>query len=139
MTETYDDPVITKAESCASTDLSFDDIAAIAVYLYADVEYEKEAEKSLQKFISVCSGSNEKLNEMDKDEMETGIGWDGLYNDKFRDILEEYGLKSEIDKYGSFGWRDEEGAHFGDSSGFFPFYLHEKSLRESIQEGKRGG
>jgi hypothetical protein len=126
-----------KWEKCAKEMLSFDDKAAIAIYLYADVALKPQAMKAIKKFRQVCSLQFPELRTIDVDTLETEIGWDGLYNSQVKEIVEqEFGFKTFVDTYGAYCWEDKKGEKTcGDQSGFFPFYTSEKLLREDLEEG----
>jgi hypothetical protein len=126
-----------KWEKCAEETLSFDDKAAIAIYLYADVALKPQAMKAIEKFRQVCSLQFPELRTVDVDTLETQIGWDGLYNSQVREITEqEFGFPTFVDRYGAYCWIDKKGEKVcGDQSGFFPLYVNEKLLRKRLQEG----
>jgi len=127
-----------KWEKCAKEMLPFDDKAVIAIYLYADVALKPQATKALQKFRQVCSLQLPELRTVDTDTLERAIGWDGLYNDAVREIVEkEFGFKTFVDHYGAYCWEHKRHAEHvcGDQYGFFPFYTSEKLLRKRLQEG----
>lgn len=116
---------------------SFDDIAPPAIYLYADLKYKNQTRTALNRLKKKCSQVSEvkSLKVSDVINGNDELGLDGLYNEKFEEILEDYNFKTEIDSYGAKCFRDAEGnRHCGDSSGFYPFYLDEKTLREYLEE-----
>jgi len=113
-------------EECARDNLSFEEVAPVAITLYADLEYEKEAKPTLRKVARVCRVTQQQA--------EDDIGWDGLYNEKFEEILEEYPVSTFIDQWGARCWRTPRERVCGDSSGFYPWYLTEKRLRQRIEE-----
>lgn len=121
---------IAELERCIDEKLSFNDIATVTVCLYADLKYCPKAEKVLEKAKKKCP------TELSKSDIEREVGWDGLYNQRMREILAEYGYKTWVDKWGAYCWTDSLGNHCGDSSGFFPFYLHEEVLRKDLDRGK---
>jgi len=125
-------------EKCAREKLSFNDIASVTIYLFADVTFEKKALKAMEKFRDVCSTEHPELRKARIGTLEREIGWDGLYNDEVRRIAEEeFGFKTFVDKYGAYCWIDDFNNKIcGDQSGFFSFYSDEKVLREHMKEGK---
>lgn len=127
--------------SCAS----FNDIAPVAIYLYADVQLKIGATAALKRLKQKCSSVPE-VREMDAKDIIDGrdvLGFDGLYNEKFEEILGEHGLRTWIDKWGAKCYEDARGVkHCGDDSGFYPWVTNETTLKEKIKaEGiwsKRG-
>jgi len=125
-------------ETCAKTLLSFDDKAAVAIYLYADVKFKPNAAEALERFRKICSVLHPELKTVSAEKLEREIGWDGLYNDEVRDLaIDGFGFRTFVDRFGAFCWVDDFGNNVcGDQSGFFPFYADERSLRERMMEGK---
>ena len=116
---------------------SFDNIAPIVIYLYADLKYEKEAVNALKKLKNQC-----KIDEVQKflvKDLKKGnvpdIDFSYVYNQLFKSILKEYSFETYIDEYGAYGWIDNNGdKHSGDSSGYYPFYMDEETLRKNLAD-----
>ena len=114
----------------------FDDIAPIAVYLNADLKYKNEAEKALKQLKKDCGHIPEIASLTPKDVKDGELGFDAghVYNRLFEMIAEGYGTIA-VDKYGAWGYIDECGnEHWGDDSGFFPWYLDEETLEKDLEE-----
>ena len=127
------DKYLDDAERCILKRLSFDDVAVMTVYLYADIKYADEAKKVMKKFKKVC-GDVDRVKYMDEEDIEA-LDWKQVYNLKFTEILDRHGLKTYIDEYGSLGWIDRcRYKHFGDDYYIFPLYLDEDTLEEHIKE-----
>jgi hypothetical protein len=123
-----------KILSCAR----FDDIAPVSIYIYTDSKYKDQARKSLTGLKRRCKGIPDVQDMKIKDVMDGDdvLGFDRLYNKAFEGVLSEYGLETEtyVDKYGAYCYRDKNGhSHCGDDSGFYPWYLDEKTLRKDIE------
>ena len=114
----------------------FNDIAPIYIYLNADSQYSKEARQALK---NLKRKFPEDFKDVSFRDLETyDISWRYIYNSIFEDILNEYGYESETDRYGSYGWTDEEGnKHFGDDLYTFPYYLDEEELRNNLSQEKK--
>ena len=115
----------------------FDDVAPIAVYLHADLKYEKEALDALKSLKEKCGHIPEiasLTSKQVKDGDTPSVDMAHLYNRLFEMIAEGYGTIA-VDKYGAWGYIDECGnEHWGDDSGFFPWYLDEKTLKKNLEE-----
>jgi len=123
-------PEIAKLERCINKELSFDDIASVAICLYADLKYCPQAKKALKKAKQKCP------TELSTEELETAIGWDGLYNERVEELATQYGYKTWVDRWGAYCWTDNLGDHCGDQSGFYPLYLREETLKKDLERGK---
>lgn len=115
----------------------FDAVGPIAAFLYADVEYEKKAVDGLKELKKQC-GHIPEINALTvtglKEGNTPGVDFAHIYNRLYEMIAESHG-DIAVDKYGSWGHVDQHGnEHFGDSSGFFPFYTDEKTLKKDLQE-----
>lgn len=123
-----------KILSCAR----FDDIAPPAIYLYAELKYKEQTRKGIAGLKRRCKDipQVQELKAKDVIDGSDDLGFDGLYNKAFEGVLSDYGLETEtyVDKYGAYCYRDKMGhSHCGDSSGFYPFYLDEETLRKDIE------
>ena len=115
----------------------FDDVAPIAIYLGADLQYEAEAKTGLSKLKQSCRHIPQLLEVTPKmlaNGEEGDVDFRAAYNNMFRKIVEEdYELETHVDSYGAYCYKDKNGSdHCGDDRGMFPWYLHEKELRKSI-------
>ena len=113
----------------------FDDIAAIAVYLHADVAREKGAMSAAKNIINTLkrSTSLQGLASLTVETLIDKLDWADLYNDTIKGILEYRNLKWGVDNWGALYYRDVNGQmHEGDQSGFFPLFLSEAELMRSI-------
>jgi len=120
-----------KVARCAE----FDDIAPIAVYLQADLKYSKQTRKSLSSLKKHCKELEPVQNLQFKDLEDCPISFWDVYNLKFREILDEYGLDTSVDKWGALCYIDKQGVkHCGDGHSEFPWYMGEESLREDIED-----
>jgi hypothetical protein len=120
----------TKLEQCIDKELSFDEIASVAVYLYADVKYFPPAKRAIEKAKQKCP------TELTAEELETEVGWDGLYNKRVEELATQHGYKTWVDRWGAYCWTDNLGNHCGDQSNFYPLYLHEETLKKDLERGK---
>lgn len=114
----------------------YDDIAPIAVYLHADLAYDKEAKDALKTLKEHCSHLDDIKKLTFTDIEESGIDFGHIYNILFEMIAENYGDVA-VDKYGSWGIvrsGTREELFFGDDSGFFPWYLDEETLKKRLKE-----
>lgn len=113
-------------EECADKHLSFNEIGIVAATLYADLEYEQQSRPVLKKVARLCNTTEEQA--------AYEIGWDGLYNKRFENILREYPVTTFIDRWGARCWRTPHEKVCGDDSGFYPWFTSEKLLRKRIKE-----
>lgn len=123
-------------DECVDRVLSFDEIAEVAIYLYADVARAKKAQEALCKARNKCQWSHREIRGGPCDVLEALVGWDGLYNDRVRGIVDEFGFPRFVDRWGALCWTDINGDHCGDQSGFYPFWDSEAALRKRLEEGK---
>lgn len=100
----------------------YDAVFYIAAYHHADVKLKKDAERAW-KDIKGLFQKGTKMEDVD---------WKAAYNVSIERILKDHGLTTYVDKYGAFGWQDENGDHFGDGSYEYPFY-DEASLAEALK------
>jgi len=116
---------------------AFDDIAPIAVFLHADLKYEKQAINALKRLKKYCSHIPEiaNLTESQLRKGETpGIDFGHIYNRLYEMIAEDFG-DIGLDKYGAWGHIDStRNEHFGDDQGFFPWYMDEETLRKDLAD-----
>ncbi len=109
---------------------TFDEIAPIAIYLYADVLYEKAARKALaglKRRIKELRGV--KLKEIYRT-VDIGV----IYNAMFEDIVHGEGLKTYCNEYGSLGFYK----FWGDNVGHYPYYEAKVYLLEGVKRAKAG-
>jgi hypothetical protein len=113
----------------------FNAVAPIAVYLHADLEYEKEALKGLRDLKKQCKHIPEvqNISTMDLKKGETGkVDIGHIYNRLYEMVAEDYG-DIAVDNYGAWGHIDKCGkGHYGDNSSFFPFYTDEETLKKDL-------
>jgi len=127
------DKYLNDAEKCIVEKLSFDDVAVMSIYLYADAMFMDKAKKVMKKFKKVC-GHVDDVKHMDEDDIEA-LDWKQAYNLKFAQILENNGLEPMIDEYGALGWIDKcGGKHFGDDYYIFPLYADKETLEKDLKE-----
>lgn len=130
------DSIEAKILGCAS----FDAVAPVAVYMYADSDYEKEAVDGFKKLKNDCKNISElkKITTMDvKRGKLSGIDVGHIYNRLYEMIAEDYG-EIAVDYYGAWGHIDRCGkGHYGDSQSFFPFYTDEETLKKHLDEWDR--
>lgn len=128
-------PLNNPPDECVNGNLSFDEIAEVAVYLYTDLMHEPKAKVALRKVVQKCSPFMSSLPGTPLDKMEAEVGWDGLYNRRVEEVLSEYPFKTSVDEWGARCWTDLEGErHCGDDSGFYPWYTDERLLRKTLDE-----
>ena len=115
----------------------FDDVAPIAIVLHADCKFVRHMSKALQQLKKHCKDVPEVQAvtvAMIKDGRTGDVDFGHLYNRLYEMIAEEFG-DIGVDKYGAWGHEDCNGDwHWGDDSGFFPWYLDEESLRRDLVE-----
>lgn len=131
------DSIEAKTLSCAG----FDAVAPIAVYVHADLKYEKEAVAGLKELKKQCGHIPEikALTPTGLKEGNTpGVDFAHIYNRLYEMKAKDYG-DIAVDKYGAWGHVDSQGnEHFGDSSGFFPFYTDKETLKKDLEEWNQG-
>ena len=103
----------------------------------ADVEYEKKAVDGLKELKKQC-GHIPEINALTptglKEGDTPGVDFAHIYNRLYEMTAESHG-DIAVDKYGAWGHVDRQGKeHFGDSSGFFPFYTDEETLKKDLKE-----
>ena len=118
---------------CAMKALTFDDVAIVNACHNADVNLCSRIRPSLRKANMYCRDT---MGVRGISQMEDEIDWSGLYNTLVGEIIEQYDLDTYVDEWGAYCWEDAEGVHCGDSSGFYPFYLMEDSLRDDLDMGR---
>ena len=128
-----DDSVEKQVLGCAG----FNDVAPIAVYLRADLKYEKEAIQALDSLKKHC-GHIPEIKSLTVEDLKEGytpgVDMGHLYNRLFEMIAESYG-DIAVDKYGSWGYVDECGnEYWGDAAGFFPWHTDEETLRKNLDD-----
>jgi hypothetical protein len=123
-------------DECVDRVLSFDEIAEVAIYLYADVARAKKAQPILRKAKDKCSETQPELKGKTCEALEAMVGWDGLYNGRVESVLDEFKVRTWVDEWGGKCWTDANGDHCGDQSGFYPFWDNEVALRKRLEEGK---
>lgn len=119
---------------------AFDDIAPIAIFLHADLKYERQAVSALKRLKKYCSHIPEVAN-LTESQLREGntpevhqIDFGHIYNRLYEMIAEDFG-DIGVDKYGAWGHIDTNGEeHWGDDSGFFPWYMDEETLRKDLAE-----
>jgi len=127
-----EDSVEKKVLGCAG----FDAVAPIAIFLKADLKFEDEAVKGLNELKKQC-GHIPEIKELSATELKEGntpgVDFAHIYNRLYEMKAESYGTIA-VDKYGAWGHIDKHGVeHWGDSAGFFPFYLDEKTLEKDLE------
>ena len=115
----------------------FDAVAPIALFIHADSKFEKEAVTGLKELKKQCGHISEikELSTSDLKKGDTpGVDFAHIYNRLYETEAEQFG-DIAVDKYGAWGYVDRQGKeHFGDSQGFFPFYLDEETLKKDFKE-----
>lgn len=125
--------VPSKVLSCAG----FDAVAPIAIFIHADLKYEKEAVAGLRELKKQC-GHIPEIKDLSVSDLKKGdtpgVDFAHIYNRLYEMVAESYG-DIAVDKYGAWGHVDSQGGeHWGDSSGFFPFYTDEETLKKDLEE-----
>lgn len=123
-------------DTCVDRALSFNKIAEVAIYLYADVVHAKRARPILCEARDKCQRSSPALKGRLCEVMENLVGWDGLYNSRVEKILGEFDFRTWVDHWGALCWTDANGNHCGDQSGFYPFWDNEEAFRQRLEEGR---
>src|SRR5574344_136714 len=125
-------------EECVEDNLSFDEVAAPAITMLADLNYAKKAEPSLKKVIKVCGtflGASPTIKDA-----EQKVDWKAVYDNKIEAVLTEFREKAKklglaqdglygqalerppvfikvVDDYGAYGWNAPNGERiFGDGN-----------------------
>jgi hypothetical protein len=126
----------------------FDLIAPIAIYLYADSTYEKEAEEAYNKIKEKDISLRSIVDGLNKSEEFDGflnnVDFKDLYNEYFEEVALEYlsevidvdNITTEYDTYGAKQLRHPEyGIMFtGDDSRMFPYYDSSNAIKERVNK-----
>jgi hypothetical protein len=120
----------------------FDAVAPIALFIHADSKFEKEAIASLKELKKQC-GHIPEINELSTMELKKGdtpgVDFAHIYNRQYEQIATGFGNAIAVDTYGAWGNIDlQANGHWGDSQGFFPFYMDEETLKKDIEEWNGG-
>lgn len=123
-------------DECADRRLDFDDIAVATLCLYTDLEFCEKAKNTCAKMQVRCGGRFPNIRRMTCDALEGEVGFDGLYNKRVEEMVDEFGYTKFVDRWGAKCWVDSKGSHCGDDSGFYPWYADEEKLRKDLEEGQ---
>lgn len=133
----------TKNFSTESTNIKFDIVAPIAIYLFADLLFKSKAQKALSKMLKTYSFDSIKDLVVSPDvksvtDLQGNNDWKRVYNDLFFNIASHAiggGASKGVDKWGAFFIKKDGEQYFvGDDSGMFAWYEDSKGIKEGAKD-----